>query len=97
MEPRSRSNLAQVSPNDLKVCREIFQSRNFNRTKFAALCAILVTPLNCCIFGLHNWDTERREASLIPQMETGTCRVAHSPLPHTPEFRLSAVGSVAAS
>ena len=38
--------------------------------------------------GLHDCDTERREAPLIPEMETGICRVAHFPLPNTREFRL---------
>jgi hypothetical protein len=75
----------------------VLSEPELNGTDFAVLCVVLLTPLNCRILGLHNCDTERREASLIPQMETGTCRVAHFPLPHTPEFRLGAVGSAVAS
>src|SRR5215813_789522 len=49
------------------------------------------------ILGLYNWDMERREASPIPEMETGTCRVAPFPLPDPREFRLRAVHSAVAS
>jgi len=55
---------------------KFFQSLNFNGTISPCSRSVLLTPFNCRILGLHDCDTERREAPLIPEMETGICRVA---------------------
>jgi len=90
------SDFAQVKINDRSNFAEFFHSQTLTE-QILPCSAASSHPLNCRILGLYNCDTERREASPIPEMETGTCRVAHFPLPDTREFRLRAVRSAVAS
>ena len=73
---RGLSDFAQVKINDRSNFWGVLSEPELNGTDFAVLCVVLLTPLNCRILGLHDCDTERREAPLIPEMETGICRVA---------------------